>query len=139
MFGTMGSAATIAVLACVALVVPDMASFPLPPLWLALDPMAASFLLLAGVAVAAHADGGPMALAGMALALIAANSFALAAGLVAIIASREDRGNIWPAFSIICLIAAFALMGHGGAFDAIRALQPPDAPHAAVILGLTLI
>ena len=138
-FGTMGSAAAIAVLACVALVVPDMASFSLPPLWPALDPMGASFLVLVGIAAAARIDGGPMALAGMALALIAGNSFALAAGLVTVIASREDRGNIWPALSIACLIAAFALMGHGGAFDAIRALQPPNAPNPAVILGLTLI
>ena len=138
-YGTMGAAAAIAVLACVALVLPDMASFQLPPLWLALDPMGASFLLLMGVAATARADSGPTALAGMALALIAGNSFALAAGLLAVIASREDRRNIWPILSIICLIAAFALMGHGGAFNTIRALQPPDAPHAAVILGLTLI
>jgi formate hydrogenlyase subunit 3/multisubunit Na+/H+ antiporter MnhD subunit len=138
-FGTMGGAAAIAVLACVALVVPDMASFQLPPLWLALDPMGASFLLLMGVAATARADAGPLTLAGMALALIAGNGFALTAGLVAVIASREDRRNIWPIVSIICLIAAFALMGHAGAFSAIRALQPPDAPRAAVILALTLI
>jgi len=138
-FGTMGGAAAIAVLACVALVVPDMASFPLPPLWLALDPIGASFLLLAGVAATARADAGPLALAGMALALIAGNGFALTAGFVAVIAPREDRRNIWPTVSIICLIVAFALMGHAGAFNAIRALQPPDAPRAAVILALILI
>ena len=139
MFGTMGSAAAIAVLACVALVVPDMASFPLPPLWLALDPMAASFLLLVGIAATARAEGGPMALAGMALALIAGNSFALVVGVVAAIASHQDRRTIGPALAVVCLIAAFALMGHGGAFDAIRAMQPPGAVHAAAILALTLI
>lgn len=138
-FGTMGSAAAIAVLACVALVVPDMASFSLPPLWLALDPMGASFLLLAGIAAMARTNGSPVALAGMALALIAGNSFALAAGLVVIIASRADRTSVWPILSVVCLLAAFALMGHSGAFNTIRALQPPDAPHTAIILVLTLI
>ena len=138
-FGTMGSAAAIAVLACVALVVPDMASFSLPPLWLALDPMGASFLLLAGIAAMARTDGSPVALAGMALALIAGNSFALAAGLVVIIASRADRTGVWQILSVVCLLAAFALMGHSGAFNPIRALQPPDAPHTAIILVLTLI
>ncbi len=65
-----------AILAAVALALPDEAVMRL-----ALDPMSASFLLLVCLAAVPHADGGPLKLAGTALALLAADGFVLVVGV----------------------------------------------------------
>jgi hydrogenase-4 component B len=91
------------------------------------------------VANIARADEEPIGLAGTALALVAGNGLTLAVGVAAATAFRTRMGNIGPILSIVCLIAAFALMGHSGDLAAIRSNQPPDALHEAAILALTLI
>jgi len=138
-FCATGIAAAMAILACVSLVFPDMEPVLAPPLRLQLDPMGASFLLLAGVANTLRADSRQVALAGTALALISGNALMLAVGVAAATIRSRGASSIGPALAIVSLIAAFALLGHGGDFDAIRSAAPPDAAQVAAVLALTLI
>ena len=122
--GCTGIAAAIALLAAGALVFPgSMTLLSATPVHLALDPLGASFLLLLGIAAVLRTDGGPLGIAGTALALLAANSFALVIGVVA--AAFVARRPLPALISALFLIGAFALMGHSGDYTAIRA-SPPD-------------
>jgi hydrogenase-4 component B len=140
-FGAAGITAAMALLACAALIFPDTASLLAAPLRLQLDAMGASFLLLAGVASMLRADGRQVALAGTALTLISGNALMLAVGVAAatLRPSLDWKGSLGPTLAIVCLIAAFALLGQGGDFDAIRSAEPPDAAQVTAILGLMLI
>ena len=138
-FGTAGVAAAMAVLACIALILPDTASVFAPPFQLKLDAMGASFLLLAAIASTLRADGRQLALAGTALALLSGNALMLAVGVAAATLRSGGAKSIGPTLAIVCLIAAFALLGHGGDFTAIGAAEPPDAAQVAAILVLMLI
>jgi formate hydrogenlyase subunit 3/multisubunit Na+/H+ antiporter MnhD subunit len=126
-WGCTGIAGAIALLAIVALAVPETMTRLTPPgetpLRLALDPLGASFLLLLGLAAVVRPDGGPLGFAGAALAFVAADAFALVAGIVlAVFVARRPLPALLAA---LFPIGAFALMGHGGDFVAIRA-SPPD-------------
>jgi formate hydrogenlyase subunit 3/multisubunit Na+/H+ antiporter MnhD subunit len=130
-----GICAAVAVLAAVLLAeggLPELA-LPIGPagaaMRLALDPLAASFLLLAPSIASA-----PVALAAIAVTLSAANGFTMAIGLLMLggIASRRPA-----VVAVICLILALALAGSVSDFAPIRA-APPDGWRAAAVLLLTL-
>jgi formate hydrogenlyase subunit 3/multisubunit Na+/H+ antiporter MnhD subunit len=151
-------------------------SVPGLPALVALDALSAWFLLLLGLAGAcsalfALAHGGrgapgpqgaprllaayPLFLAGMALALVAADGFTLLLGFeamslaswVLVAADHEARENRRAArmylgfavFSGACLIPAIGLLGVGGdlSFAAIRA-NPPAGWQAAAVLALVV-
>jgi formate hydrogenlyase subunit 3/multisubunit Na+/H+ antiporter MnhD subunit len=96
---------------------------------LALDPLAASFLLLAPCTTLA-----PLPLATMVVILSAANGFTLAIGLLLLGGLASPR----PAsLAAITCLAALALAGSTMDFAAIRAM-PPDGWRAAAVLLLTL-
>lgn len=128
---TLGCAGIAGLVALLALAVP-----------LGLDPLGASFLLLAAVTI----EVAPVAFAGTVLALVATDGFLLVVGVaVALVGlghphpnSPPLRGRGWGCWSCLaCLIALFALAGSSD-FAAIRA-APPDGGHATAILLLTLI
>jgi formate hydrogenlyase subunit 3/multisubunit Na+/H+ antiporter MnhD subunit len=96
---------------------------------LALDPLAASFLLLAPCIVLA-----PLPLAALVVILSAANGFTLAIGLLLL----GGLASLRPAsVAALCCIVALALAGPVSDFAAIRAV-PPDGWRAAAMLVLTL-
>jgi hydrogenase-4 component B len=154
-FSRMVIAGLMAILAAVALALP------------ALDPMSASFLLLICIAAVSSAEGGPLKLAGTALALLAADGFVLVVGvalaaIATVVSPPPLAGGGWgegavptpdrsfpptPSLAgrgrnllvpVIGLILAISLLGHGGDFAAIRA-APPDGWYAAVSLLLLMI
>jgi formate hydrogenlyase subunit 3/multisubunit Na+/H+ antiporter MnhD subunit len=96
---------------------------------LALDPLAASFLLLIPCVTLA-----PLPLVAMVVILSAANGFTLAIGLLLLggIASLRSAST-----AAICCIVALVLAGSVSDFAAIRAM-PPDGWRAAAVLLLTL-
>jgi hydrogenase-4 component B len=96
----------------------------------ALDPLAASFLLLFLVMPCA----APLPLAAMAITLLASDSFTLATGLLLLGGTNCLRIT---AAASVCLIVAFALAAPLGDFAAIRA-APPDGWCAAAVLLLVL-
>lgn len=156
--GSAGIAALVALLAVAFLAGQEDASvlaLPLGPagaaMHLALDPLAASVLLFVFVAAIPDtlcADRAPrvslpLLLAGIALILLAADAFALAAGLLlwAFATSYPPR---FLTFGIVCLIAALALAAPAAVpwldcdFAAIRAV-PPEGWRAAAVLLLVLL
>ena len=95
----------------------------------ALDPFAASFLLLVPCITLA-----PLPLAGLLVILSAANGFTLAIGLLLL----GGLASLRPAsLAAICCIVALALAGSVSDFAAIRAM-PPDDWRAAAVLLLTI-
>ncbi len=96
---------------------------------LALDPLTASFLLLAPCVTLA-----PPALAAIAVILSAANGFTLAIGLLLLSGLASWRPS---SLAAICCVVALALAGSVGDFAVIRAV-PPDGWRAAAVLLLTL-
>jgi hydrogenase-4 component B len=99
----------------------------------ALDPLAASFLLLIFL-VMPCGDTAPLPLAAMAIVVLAGDGFALAVGLLLLggIASLRPA-----AFAVVCLTVALALAGPSADFAAIRA-APPEGWRAAAVLLLVL-
>jgi formate hydrogenlyase subunit 3/multisubunit Na+/H+ antiporter MnhD subunit len=96
---------------------------------LALDPLAASFLLLAPCIASA-----PAALAAIAVTLSAANGFTMAIGLLMLGGTASARPAV---VAVVCFIVALALAGSVSDFAAIRAM-PPDGWRSAAVLLLTL-
>jgi hypothetical protein len=96
---------------------------------LALDPLAASFLLLLPCITLA-----PLPLAAMVAILTAANAFTLAIGLLLLGGLASLRS---ASLAAICCIIALALAGSVSDFAAIRAV-PPDGWRGAGVLLLTL-
>jgi hydrogenase-4 component B len=119
---------------------------------LALDPLGEAFLLLILIgakasALFADADAPqpalPMSIAALALTLLAADAFTLALGLLLLaLATRSSPRT--ATFSIVCLIAAFALATPASTpwldadFAAIRS-TPPEAWRATAVLLLVLL
>ena len=119
---------------------------------LALDPLGSAFLLLVFIAAKpcalfvepdAPLPALPASLAGLALTLLAADAFTLLLGLLLLaLATRESPRT--ATFSIVCLVAAFALATPTTAtwlncdFAAIRA-APPEGWRAAAVLLLVLL
>ncbi len=100
---------------------------------LALDPLAASFLLLMFLLVPC-ADTAPLPLAAMAITVLAGDSFTLVVGLLLLGGTTFLRVT---AAAAVCLIVAFALAAPLGDFAVIRA-TPPDGWRAAAVLLLVL-
>jgi hydrogenase-4 component B len=96
---------------------------------LALDPLAASFLLLAPCITLV-----PLPLAAIVMILSAANGFTLAIGLLLLGGLASLRS---AALAAICCFVALAVAGSVSDFAAIRAV-PPDGWRAAGVLFLTL-
>lgn len=175
--GCLAASAGLALLAVLALAQGGVAPAPLPfgPPWgeavLALDGLAAWFLLLLGVTgavaslyamahpppQAAALPPFPLFLAGMALALAAADAFTLLFGFElmslaswALVAADHARAEnrraarlylMMAALSAACLIPAFGLLaGHAGgmSFAALRA-APPEGWLAGAVLALGLL
>ncbi len=99
------------------------------PIRLALDPLAASFLLLAPCLASAA-----LPLAGIMLTLSAANGFSLAIGLLMLGGLAVSRPAVVAA---VCLIVALGLAGSVSDFAAIRSM-PPDGWRATAVFLLTL-
>jgi formate hydrogenlyase subunit 3/multisubunit Na+/H+ antiporter MnhD subunit len=159
--GTLLVAAALALLAPVALAIagplPETLVLPLGPIRgraaLALDGLSAWFLLpvsLAGAACALAAFASPprgeaalpLLLAGLALCFAAADGAVMLCGLglVLLAAGGEDRGALIAlgAAGLLCLAAAFGLLGGAASeFATLRAV-PPDGWRAAALpfLGL---
>lgn len=98
-------------------------------LHLALDPLAASFLLLAPCAAFA-----PLPLAASAVILVAADGFTLLVGLALLGAATALRPAIC---ATACLLVALALAGSAADFAAIRA-APPEGWRAIAVLVLAI-
>jgi len=99
------------------------------PIRLALDPLAASFLLLApGMTLV------PLSLAGIVVTLSAANGFTLAIGLLMLGGLGASRP---AAVAAVCFVVALGFAGSVSDFAAIRAM-PPDGWRATAVLLLTL-
>jgi hydrogenase-4 component B len=151
----------------------DATALPFGPPWapslIAIDPLSGWFLLILGLVGGAaclfgaaspppsraEAVGFPLFLAGMAIALIAADGFTLLLGFEmmslaawAMIAARNMVGPGrraarlylgFAAFSGLCLVGTFALLSTAGlSFAAIRA-APPEGWRAACVLLLVLL
>jgi formate hydrogenlyase subunit 3/multisubunit Na+/H+ antiporter MnhD subunit len=101
---------------------------------LALDPLAASFLLLLFV-VMPCAETAPLPLAATAVTVLAGDGFTMAVGLLLVGGVNSLRIT---AAAAVCLIAAFALAGPLGEFAALRAM-PPEGWSAAGVLLLVLV
>ena len=101
---------------------------------LALDPLAASFLLLLFV-VMPCAETAPLPLAATAVTVLAGDGFTMAVGLLLVGGVNSLRIT---AAAAVCLIAAFALAGPLGEFAALRAM-PPEGLSAAAVLLLVLV
>ena len=100
---------------------------------LALDPLAASFLLLLFL-VMPCAETAPLPLAAVAITVLAGDGFTLAVGLLLLGGVRSLR---FTAAAAVCLTVAFALAGPGE-FAALRAM-PPEGWSAAAVLLLVLV
>ncbi len=134
-----GICGAVVLLAVVALTSGGMTTLELPigpagtALHFALDPLAASFLLLLFLAMPC-ADAAPLPLAAVTLGLLAGDGFALTAGLLLLGGTARSR---LMACASICLIAALALAGPLADFAAIRT-TPPEGWRAVGVLFLTL-
>jgi hypothetical protein len=110
--------------------------FGLPdaPLHLAIDPVAASFILLV-FGVTPWAEVAPLPLVGAAIAFLAGDGFTLAAGVLLL----GGRGGLQVcAGAAVCMVVALALVGPlGGDFAALRA-APPEGWSAFGAMVLTL-
>jgi formate hydrogenlyase subunit 3/multisubunit Na+/H+ antiporter MnhD subunit len=173
-WGALGAAGAAGLFALAGLfAAPAALDLPLGPpgaaLRLALDPLSAWFLLVLGVvalpaalmaaaggiAGRAEAAGFPLFLAGMALALLAGDVFALLLGFEAmslaswaLVAARHPAGAGrraarlylgFAAFSGLCLLGGLALLALPGAgFAAIRA-APPEGWRAGAAMALVLL
>jgi formate hydrogenlyase subunit 3/multisubunit Na+/H+ antiporter MnhD subunit len=130
-----GICTAIVVLAATTLVAGGLPQMVLPigpagmPIRLTLDPLAASFLLLAPCMALA-----PVPLAGIVLTLSAANGFTLAIGVMMVAGLAASRPAV---VAVVCLIVALGLAGSVSDFAAIQAM-PPDGWRAAAVLLLTL-
>jgi hydrogenase-4 component B len=138
--GTAGICGLIVVLAVVTLASgagSAVLELPIGPpgtaVYFALDPLAASFLLLLFL-VMPCADAAPLPLAAMAITVLAGDSFTLVVGLLLL--GGVTCLRITAAASV-CLIVAFALAAPLGDFAAIRA-APPDGWRAGAVLLLVL-
>jgi formate hydrogenlyase subunit 3/multisubunit Na+/H+ antiporter MnhD subunit len=137
--GSAGICCGVALLSVAALAGAGAATLELPigpwgaGLHLALDPLAASFLLLLFL-VMPCADTAPLPLAAMGITLLAGDGFSLAAGLLLLGGTTCLR---FTASAAVCLIAAFALAGPLGDFAAIRAV-PPEGWRATLVVLLVL-
>jgi hydrogenase-4 component B len=100
--------------------------------YLALDPLAASFLLLLFL-VMPCAETAPLSLAAVAVIVLAGDGFSLAVGLLLLGGVRSLH---FTAAAAVCLTVAFALAGQGE-FAALRAM-PPEGWNAAAVLLLVL-
>jgi hypothetical protein len=106
---------------------------PAAPLHLAIDPVAASFILLV-FGVTPWAKAAPLPLVGTAIALLAGDGFALAAGVLLL---GGGSGLRVCAGAAVCLVVALALAGPLGDFAALRA-APPEGWSAFGAMVLTL-
>jgi hydrogenase-4 component B len=138
---SVGISAVVVVLTVVALVAgTDMTTLELPigpagaAMHLALDPLAASFLLVLFLLIPC-ANSAPLPLAALALTVLADDGLTLAVGLLMLGGVTLLR----PATSaVVCLTVALALAGSPADFATIRA-APPEGWHAAVVLLLVLV
>ncbi|MGC1411185.1 MAG: proton-conducting transporter membrane subunit [Acetobacteraceae bacterium] len=137
---SVGISAVVVVLAVVALAAgADMATLELPigpagaAMHLALDPLAASFLLLLFLVIPC-ANRAPLPLAALALMVLAGDGFTLGVGLLVLGGVTSLRS---AAFAVVCLTVALALAGSPADFAAIRA-APPEGWDAAAVLLLVL-
>ena len=138
--GTAGLCGLVVMLALAVLVNgggPTTLELPVGPpgaaLYFALDPLAASFLLLLFVVVPCG-DAAPLPLAAIGITLLAHDCFTLVVGLLLLGGTALLR---FTASAAACLIIAFALAGPLGDFAAIRA-APPAGWHASAVLLLVL-
>lgn len=140
LMGGAGASAAMAVLALAAIVIPGqmttlaLSMGPWGPMHLAIDSLAASFLLLLSLAALACAvceETAPLALAAIALIVLAADSLTLGLGLLLALVSTSWRLAI---FAVACLLLALTPFGD---FAAIR-LAPPQGWYAAIVLILVL-
>jgi len=137
--GSAGICCAAVVLSVAALTGAGAATLQLPTgpwgagLHLALDPLAASFLLLLFL-VMPCADTAPLPLAAMGITALAGDGFTLAVGLLLLGGTTCLR---FTASAVVCLIVAFALTGPLGDFAAIRA-APPEGWRATVVVLLVL-
>jgi NADH:ubiquinone oxidoreductase subunit 5 (subunit L)/multisubunit Na+/H+ antiporter MnhA subunit len=106
---------------------------PASPLHLAIDPVAASFILLVFV-VTPWSEAAPLRLVGAAIALLAGDGFTLAAGVLLL---GGGSGFRVCAGAAVCLVVALALAGPLGDFAAWRA-APPEGWSAFGAMVLTL-
>jgi hydrogenase-4 component B len=138
---SVGISAVVVVLTVVALVAgTDMTTLELPigpagaAMHLALDPLAASFLLVLFLLIPC-ANSAPLPLAALALTVLADDGLSLAVGLLMLGGVTSLR----PATSaVVCLTVALALAGSPADFATIRA-APPEGWHAAAVLLLVLV
>jgi hydrogenase-4 component B len=138
---SVGISAVVVVLTVVALVAgTDMTTLELPigpagaAMHLALDPLAASFLLVLFLLIPC-ANSAPLPLAALALSVLADDGLSLAVGLLMLGGVTLLR----PATSaVVCLTVALALAGSPADFATIRA-APPEGWHAAAVLLLVLV
>jgi hydrogenase-4 component B len=138
---SVGISAVVVVLTVVALVAgTDMTTLELPigpagaAMHLALDPLAASFLLVLFLLIPC-ANSAPLPLAALALTVLADDGLSLAVGLLMLGGVTLLR----PATSaVVCLTVALALAGSPADFATIRA-APPEGWHAAAVLLLVLV
>ena len=100
---------------------------------LAIDPLAASFLVLL-FAILPCGETTPLQLAAIGLCLLAGDRFTLALGVL-LLGGRA--GLRVSATATVCLIAALALAGASGDFAILRA-SPPEGWRAASVFWLTL-
>jgi hydrogenase-4 component B len=100
---------------------------------LALDPLAANFLLLLFL-VTPFADIAPLALAALAITVLADDSFTLAVGMLLLGGAASMRIT---AVAAVCLIVAFTLAAPQSDFALMRA-APPEGLSAAAVLLLVL-
>lgn len=100
---------------------------------LALDPLAASFLLLLFL-VMPCAETAPLPLAAIGITVLAGDGFMLVAGVLLLGGVTSLRIT---AAAAVCLIVAFALAGPPGDFAALRA-APPEGWRATAVLLLVL-
>ena len=134
---SIGVSAVVVVLMVVALAAgADLTTLELPigpagtAMHLALDPLAASFLLALFLVIPC-ANRAPLPLAALALTVLAGDGFTLGVGLLVLGGIALLRP---AAFAVVCLTVALALAGSPADFAAIRAAPPEGWPAAAVLL-----
>jgi hypothetical protein len=137
--GSVGICGVAVVLAMAALVFgPGISTLHLPigPMGavmpFALDPLAASFLLLIFL-VMPCGDTAPLPLAAMAIVVLAGDGFALAVGLLLLGGIASLR---LAAFAVVCLTVALALAGPSTDFAVMRAAPPDGAPRRCCFWSL---